>query len=170
MDEERARDARSPRESRVSMTRIHLASGLAIRDGAVLLVASSYASHAQPLWNLPGGRQQEGELLEETVVREVLEETGLAATVLRLAYISESYDRETHFLSTVFEIETSGKLLPPRPGDHVVEAAWWRVDELRLRLEVPVVREPLLAYLRSGAQYFGVHDAGITIRWPQEES
>ncbi len=147
------------------MTRIHLASGLAIQNGAVLLVASSYASHAKPLWNLPGGRQQHGELLEETVVREVYEETGLSAAVRRLAYVSESYDGDSHFLSTIFEIETSGLMRVPRAGDHVVETQWCQLEELPSRLEVAVVREPLLAYLHHRTQYFGVHDAGITIRW-----
>ena len=147
------------------MKRIHLASGLAIENGAVLLVASSYASHAQALWNLPGGRQQEGELLEETVAREVFEETGLSAAITRLAYVSESYDGNTHFLSTIFEITTSGVLRGPQPDDHVVEARWCPIDELSTRLEVAVVREPLLAYLSNGTQYFGVHDAGITIKW-----
>lgn len=147
------------------MTRVHLASGLAIQNGAVLLVASSYASHANPLWNLPGGRQQHGELLQETVVREVDEETGLTASVLRLAYVSESYDGDTHFLSTVFEIETSGKMRAPRAGDHVTAVQWCPLAELQSRLEVPIVREPMLTYLRDRTQYFGVHDAGITIRW-----
>ncbi len=147
------------------MTRIHLASGLAIENGAVLLVASSYASHAQPLWNLPGGRQEEGELLAETVVREVFEETGLSATIVRLAYLSESYDGDTHFLSTVFEISTSGVLRQPQPEDHVLEARWCAIDELPSRLAVAVVREPLLTYLSNRTQYFGAHDAGITIEW-----
>ncbi len=148
------------------MTRIHLASGLAIQDGTVLLVASSYASHPNPLWNLPGGRQAHGELLRETVAREVFEETGLAAQILKLAYLSESYDGDTHFLSSVFEIETAGTLRAPLAGDHVVEAVWCPLGELASRLEVAVVREPLLTYLTNRTQYFGVHDAGITIRWP----
>ncbi|MBV8636751.1 MAG: NUDIX hydrolase [Candidatus Eremiobacteraeota bacterium] len=147
------------------MTRIHLASGLAIHDGAVLLVASSYASHDVPLWNLPGGRQQHGELLRETAVREVYEETGLTATILDLAYVSESYDGDTHFLSTVFLIETAGTLRAPLSDDHVAEAAWCPLDQLRSRLAVGVVREPLLTYLANHTHYFGVHDAGVTIRW-----
>lgn len=149
------------------MNRIHLASGLAVQNGAVLLVASSYASHAQPLWNLPGGRQQHGELLRETVLREVHEETGLSGVILRLAYVSESYDRDTHFLSTIFEIETTGTMRAPQSGDHVVEAQWCPLEELPSRLEIAVIREPLLAYLRNRTQYFGYHDAGISIAWPE---
>ena len=84
---------------------VHLATGLAVVDGRVLLVASRYANHAQPLWNLPGGRQQAGELLTETVAREVHEETGLRVRVGSLAYLGESYDGETHYLSACFLIE-----------------------------------------------------------------
>lgn len=83
---------------------IHLATGIAVRDGCVLLVASHYPNHADPLWNLPGGRQQPGELLEETVVREVFEETGLRVDVGELAYVSESYDGAMHFLNATFKI------------------------------------------------------------------
>ncbi len=84
---------------------IHLATGLAISEQRVLLVASRYANHAEPLWNLPGGRQQPGELLSQTVAREILEETGLRARVLELAYISESYDGPTHFLNATFLVD-----------------------------------------------------------------
>ncbi len=81
---------------------VHLATGLAVVDGRVLLVASRYPNHAQPLWNLPGGRQQAGELLTETVEREIHEETGLRVRVGSLAYLGESYDGEQHYLSACF--------------------------------------------------------------------
>jgi ADP-ribose pyrophosphatase YjhB (NUDIX family) len=86
---------------------IHLATGLAVEDRRVLLVASSYPNQPRPLWNLPGGRQQPGELLAETVVREVLEETGLRVEVDELAYVSESYDGEQHFLNATFLVRAS---------------------------------------------------------------
>src|SRR6202042_3675063 len=68
---------------------IHLATGLIVHDGRLLMVASRYANHTDPLWNLPGGRQLPGELLAETVVREVFEETGLRAEAGEVAYVSE---------------------------------------------------------------------------------
>lgn len=144
---------------------VRLAHGLAIRDGRVLLVASTYASHNEPLWNLPGGRVEPGELLRETVEREVREETALLARVMNLAYLSESYDGERHVLAAIFEIEVTGEIALAVTGDHVTAAAWVPIDELRERMTVGVVREPLLAYLRHGTRYFGTHHAGISIRW-----
>ncbi|MBV8725624.1 MAG: NUDIX domain-containing protein [Candidatus Eremiobacteraeota bacterium] len=148
---------------------IHLATGLAVRDGSVLLVASRYANHPQPLWNLPGGRQQPGELLEETVARELLEETGLRAEVLGLAYVSESYAGDEHFLNATFVVNIRGCGVDGRTErDHVAAVEWVPFEQIAHRIVVAVVREPLLAYLRDEAprRYAGFHDAGITIEWP----
>jgi len=147
---------------------IRLATGLAIHDGRVLLVASTYASHARPLWNLPGGRVAPGELLRDAVVREVFEETGLRAEVSELAYVSESYDGERHVLNTTFAIDVSGALAPPRGGDHVVAVEWVPIDRLAERMTVAVVRDPLVHYLRDRTRYYGFADAGVTIVWPEE--
>ncbi|HEV3090939.1 MAG TPA: NUDIX domain-containing protein [Candidatus Cybelea sp.] len=148
---------------------IHLASGIAIRDGALLLVASRYPNQPRPLWNLPGGRQQRGELLTDTVVREFLEETSLRARVVELAYVSESYDREKHFLNATFVVEADGEPhLETEGEDHVVAVQWVPLASVRERLEVAVVRDPLIAYLQGVLErrYAGYYSAGITIEWP----
>ena len=46
---------------------------------------------------LPGGGQQPGETLEQTVVRECLEEVGLQVTVQRLLYVREYIGRNHNF-------------------------------------------------------------------------
>ncbi|MGB8627558.1 MAG: NUDIX domain-containing protein [Candidatus Cybelea sp.] len=154
---------------------IHLASGIAIRDGRLLLVASHYPNQPQPLWNLPGGRQQPSELLVETVVREFYEETQLRVHAGELAYVSESYDGERHFLNATFLVEPSFDKLRMTRGelrmtgeDHVVAAEWVPLSDVRERIVVAVVREPLLAYLQGVLErrYAGFHEAGITIEWP----
>lgn len=153
------------------MTRdIRLATGLAIRNGAVLLVASAYRSPDRPLWNLPGGRQLPGELLRQTVEREVAEETGMQAGVTDLAYVSESYDGDVHVVNATFEMSVTGSLTIPGTGDHVVDARWCTLEEIQTLVTVEVVRVPLLEYLRFGRRYRGFYEAGITIRWPEEGS
>lgn len=148
------------------MTRIHLAQGIARDNGRILLVASRYPSHEQPLWNLPGGRQEPGELLWQTAVREIYEETGLQAAISGLAYVNESYDGDTHFLSTVFEVEVAGTLCVPQ-DEHVSDVRWVRIDEAEGLIVADVVRQPLLAYLRGelAQRYAARLNAGISVRW-----
>jgi len=158
--------------------RVHLAMGLLERDGRLLLVASRYPNHPQPLWILPGGRQRDGELLVQTVRREFREETGLAVEVGSVRYVSESYDRNTnvHFLSIAFDVRAA-TVAPGEPGEgaasepfvpagdaHVVALAWVPVAEIGSTVTVRVVREPLLTHLADPSRrYFGFDDAGITI-------
>lgn len=149
------------------MIHVHLATALVRRGDRVLLVASRYPNHELPLWNLPGGRQEPGELLAQTALRELREETGLSGTVRDLCYVSESYDAQTHFINTAFAVDADGE--PERPhseGDHVVESAWVPVSSLAQRITVPVVREPLLAFLERERRYAGYAEAGITIEFP----
>ena len=143
----------------------------------LLLVASRYPNHAQPLWNLPGGRQRPGELLGDAVERECYEETGLRVRAGALAYVSESYDGDrAHVINATFHVTPvhgeHGLRLPHERNavDHVVAVEWTAIDDLPSRLSVAVVREPLLAYLggRLDRRYAGFADAGITIEWPSD--
>jgi ADP-ribose pyrophosphatase YjhB (NUDIX family) len=136
------------------------------------MVASRYPNQPQPLWNLPGGRQQPGELLTESAVREFYEETGLHVRVQSLAYVSESYDGERHYLNATFLVELSPTLRQAQGdngGDHIVAVEWVPIAEVASRVAVAVVREPLVAYLegRLETRYAGYHRAGITIEWPE---
>lgn len=159
----------------------HIATGIVVRDGKLLMVASRYPNHSQPLWNLPGGRQLPGELLSETAEREVLEETGVRVEVRELAYLGESFDGEVHFLNATFVCDVvalpfdsltlaQDKLSAQGDNDHVAEASWVPLAEVGERIAVAVVREPLLAYLNGTLprRYAGYHRAGVTIEWPED--
>jgi len=134
----------------------------------VLLVASTYPNHERPLWNLPGGRQRPEELLEQTALRELREETTLDGTVRELLYVSESYDRDMHFTNFTFAVDAEGDArVSGAIDDHVVALEWVTLEELEERVTVHVVREPLLAALNgSRRRYYGYAEAGISIVFP----
>ena len=150
------------------MERVHLCSGILIRAEHVLLVASRYPNHPEPLWNLPGGRQEPYELLEDALRREFDEEVSLKIEIERVAYVAESFDRaaSTHFTNVVFLVRTEGE--PQlRPGDlHAVDVAWVPRERVAERLSVEVVRIPLWGFLHGDIRgYYGFQQAGITIEF-----
>lgn len=161
---------------------IHIATGIAIAQGRLLMVASRYRNHAAPLWTLPGGRQQPGELLTQTVEREFSEETGVCVRARELVYVSESYDGEQHYLNATFAVDIlrqpERNVIPSAvegqgaSDDHVVAVEWVPLDEVAQRIVVAVVREPLLAFLAGTlpARYAGFAQAGVTIEWPDDSN
>ena len=54
------------------------------------MIEHHFFATGERYWGLPGGRQEPGETDEETVAREVLEETGLAVRVEKLLLDEES--------------------------------------------------------------------------------
>ena len=150
------------------MKRIHLCTGILERDGRVLLVASRYPNHPEPLWNLPGGRQEPYELLEDALRREFDEEVSMQIEIGHVAYVAESFDRstDTHFTNVAFVVSSNGEP-KVRVGDlHAIDCAWVDRANVTERLIVEVVRTPLVGYLagRQGA-YYGFADAGIRIEF-----
>lgn len=67
--------------------------GLVMHEGKFLAVHKSGA--ASPTFELPGGRMEFGETAEETIVREMAEETGLKVTPIKLLdtwnYVAENW-------------------------------------------------------------------------------
>jgi 8-oxo-dGTP diphosphatase len=153
------------------MRRVLLCTGVLERDGALLLVASRYPNHPQPLWNLPGGRPREGELVGEALAREWREETGLEIRIDRLLYVSESIDPNggVAYLNATFAVRADGEPRLPDADAHVVGLAWVPRAELPARLVVGVVREPLLRWLGGDERrYYAFDDARITIEFADE--
>jgi 8-oxo-dGTP diphosphatase len=98
----------SDERSRSYPTRPYLAVSAAIfRDGKVLIVRRARLP-AHGLYTLPGGGVELGETLEEAVIREVREETGLEVEPMALAGYRQAITRdaagavERHFVILPF--------------------------------------------------------------------
>lgn len=97
-----------------------------IRDsaGKVLLVRR----RDYPLWDLPGGTQEAGELPELGVRREIREETGLNGTIDHLV---GTYFRLLHDdVQSIFVINVSSDQQPVAAGPETKELAYFAPDNL----------------------------------------
>lgn len=61
--------------------------GILIEDDKILIVKQKISP--ERAWSLPGGRVQKGEMLEEAIIREMREETGLQTSVTKLLYVCD---------------------------------------------------------------------------------
>ncbi|MEN9059965.1 NUDIX hydrolase [Ponticoccus litoralis] len=126
-----------------------------IRDRQVLLVRRANPPDAG-LWGFPGGKIDQGETLFEAAIRELAEETGVAAEPLRVVTAVDAFDRvETgalrrHFiLIAVLCRWTAGE---PVAADDALDARWVDLDALQdsglaLSLDVAEVAEQAAALM-----------------------
>ena len=124
--------------------------GILISDGRVLLGKRTSTRSAYPnVWDVPGGRSEAGELLEETLIRELEEELGIRAIHptyhSKLQITGNSRGLECHlFLVAAWE----GVPINRAPDEHS-EIGWFTMEEV-LRLDLatsaylPIFR-PLLS-------------------------
>jgi mutator protein MutT len=89
--------------------------GLLIENDKVLIVKQDVMETRQ--WSLPGGRLEFGETVEQCLIREFKEETGLKIAVKELLYVTDRFHKNNHIVHILFLVEkTGGKL---RSGDEL---------------------------------------------------
>ena len=105
------------------------ADGILLKDNQILLVQRKNEPF-KGKWALPGGFVEYGEKTEDTVVREVFEETGLKTKIRELAgvYSDPKRDPRGHTITVVYILERSrGKL---KAGDDASDVKFFKVNKL----------------------------------------
>jgi mutator protein MutT len=128
----------------------------------VLLVRRAKAPLAGE-WSLPGGAVELGETLEEAIVREVAEETGLRVTPLQVVKTFDHIERDAegrirfHYVlvdflcridaeegkNAVLERDQRAEKNALQHGSDVSDARWVAVEGLRTSTEFPLTERAL---------------------------
>lgn len=118
------------------------AKAIIMKDGKILMNKCRRPDGRQYI-ALPGGGQDEYEALEDAVVREIKEETGYDARVVRFAALAEEIRMDpderqrnlgyAHRMLHIFIAELTGEApeKPKEPDYQMEESIWLTPDELR---------------------------------------
>lgn len=86
--------------------------GILIKNREILIVKQTLSDKRR--WSLPGGRVEKGETLEDSMLREMEEETGLKTEIVKLLYLCELPEVDTPLLHITFLMKrVSGQIQLP---------------------------------------------------------
>ena len=102
--------------------------GVLIKNKKILLIKRGNEPFKNK-WALPGGFVEYGERVEEAIVREFKEETGINVRIKKLFGVFSDPDRDPrgHVISIVFLLESDDE---PRAGDDAIDARFFDLDNL----------------------------------------
>jgi len=105
------------------------ADGAIIQSGKILLIKRNIDPY-KGKWALPGGHIEYGERVEDGVIREVLEETGLSAEIEKIigVYSDPNRDPRGHTVTIVYKLNVIGGTL--QGGDDASDAKFFELNNL----------------------------------------
>jgi mutator protein MutT len=127
-----------------------LTKGLIIRNNdEFLLLKRREGSFAGGQWDIPGGKLEFGEALEESLLREIYEETRLKVKVNKVISISSGINNEQkrQYITLVY-------LCPYQSGDVILneehtDYKWVRVNSIEEEKTVYYVKEAIKRYVQD---------------------
>ena len=116
-------------------------------DGRVLIAQRPQGKAMAGLWEFPGGKIEDGEQPEQTLIRELREELGIAvseACLAPLTFASHSYP-DFHLLMPLYVCRKWQGTVAALEGQQL---AWVKPNQLR-DYEMPPADVPLISHLMA---------------------
>jgi 8-oxo-dGTP diphosphatase len=116
-------------------------------DGRVLIAERPAGKSMAGLWEFPGGKIEQGERPEETLIRELKEELGIVVSepcLAPLTFASHVYP-DFHLLMPLYVCRRWEGIPNPQEGQRL---AWVKPNKLR-NYPMPPADEPLVAHLMA---------------------
>lgn len=131
------------------MSRLVLVAACALidADGRVLIAQRPKGKPMAGLWEFPGGKVEQGEFPEHTLMRELKEELGITvseACLAPLTFASHAYP-DFHLLMPLFVCRRWEGTVAATEGQRL---AWVRANRLR-DYEMPPADVPLISHLQA---------------------
>ncbi len=103
--------------------------GAILEDNKILLIKRKNEPF-KGKWALPGGFIEYGERVEDAVVREVFEETGIITAIKDLVgiYSDPNRDPRGHIITVVYQLNMKGGVL--KAEDDAADAKFFKINDL----------------------------------------
>ena len=126
------------------------ASAIVIKDNKVLMVRTKDSTS----WSVPSGEVENGETTKETWLREILEETGYVAKIIKELHTKKTIIQDYKVTTQYYLCEiTGGETLYHDPDEEIEEISWKNSSDISaLLLTYPEDREvieQLLSHLNA---------------------
>ncbi|WP_409340330.1 NUDIX hydrolase [Paenibacillus sp. MBLB4367] len=115
------------------MKRVDVASALVKDDNGNILIVKNKKGDSY-YWGLPGGAAEDGETLEQALIREVKEETGFIIVISGLNSVREMFFAEAghHALIVTFYAKiVGGKIDINDPDNDIIEVKWANIEMVK---------------------------------------
>jgi 8-oxo-dGTP diphosphatase len=116
-------------------------------DGRVLIAERPAGKSMAGLWEFPGGKIEQGERPEDTLIRELKEELGIVVSepcLAPLTFASHSYP-DFHLVMPLYVCRRWEGTVTAREGQRI---KWVRPNQLR-DYKMPPADEPLISHLAT---------------------
>lgn len=104
-------------------------------DGRILLMQRSQPFHGEDFlkWDIPGGRIDTGEKLEDALRREIKEETGLALqSIKKIFHVQDIlFDPKLHVVRVTYEVTATGDVTLSQEHN---EFKWFKPEDIPVAL------------------------------------